>query len=144
MSIIKPKSDQKRNFVRPVSKRDGSAIEDSIELKKKALRAKAEKTKNLLENVCTKMDLLDIDTFDNLFPELLCNMKEAAILRNELINEVGSEELLKYRPELFSTAKQIENKYDNIVERYSQEEKRLEKELSGVISKKKITNYLRY
>lgn len=144
MSAIKLKIEQKKNSTKQVSKKDKLAKEDPNELKKRELRAKADRTKSLLESVSSKMDLLDIDSFDNLFEDLLSSMKEAKILRDELIKDVGSEELMKYRPELFSTAKQIEKKYDNIVERYSREEKRLEKELSGVISKKKITNYLRY
>ena len=144
MNAIKLKIEQKKNFTKQASKKDKLAKEDPNELKKKSLRAKADRTKSLLESVSSNMDLLDIESFDNLFPDLLSSMKEAKILRDELIKDVGSEELMKYRPELFSTAKQIEKKYDNIVERYSQEEKRLEKELSGVISSKKITNYLRY
>lgn len=144
MSTIKLKVEQKRNSTKQVSKKEKSAEEERDAAKGKMLKVKADRTKSLLENVSSKMELLDIDNFDDLFPVLLVNMKEAAILRGELIKEVGSEDLLKYRPELFFTAKQIEKKYDNIIERYSQEGKRLEKELSGVISKKKITNYLRY
>lgn len=144
MSTIKLKVDRKKTFTKQLSKKNKSVEEERQELKEKTLRAKADRTKNLLENVSTNLDILDIDNFDALFPDLLTSMKEAAVLRDELIKEVGLEELEENRPELFSTAKQIEKKYDNVVERYSQEGKRLEKELSGVISSKKITNYLRY
>ena len=144
MSTIKIKAEQKKNFSKQVSKNNKSAEEEREELKKKTLRAKADRTRSLLEHVSIGLDTLDIDNFDDLFPNLLTNMKEAAILRDELIKEVGFEHLAENRPELFSTAKQIEKKYDNVVERYSKEGKRLEKELSGVISSKKITNYLRY
>ncbi|MBA4407420.1 hypothetical protein C0389_09105 [bacterium] len=144
MSTIKLKADQKKTFTKQLSKKYKSVEEEREELEKKTLRAKADRTKNLLENVSTNLDILDIDNFDALFPDMLTSMKEAAVLRDELIKEVGLEELAENRPELFSTAKQIEKKFDNVVERYSQEGKRLEKELSGVISSKKITNYLRY
>jgi len=144
MRTAKLKTEQKKIFTRQGLKKDKLAEEDLRELKKKALIAKADRTKSLLESVSSKMELLEIESFDNLFPILLNNMKEAAILREELIKEVGLENLMKYRPELFSTAKLIERKFDNTIEKYSQEEKRLEKELSRVVSKKKITNYLRY
>lgn len=144
MSIMNLKVEQKKNFTKQVSKKNKLDDEGQSELKKKLLRDKADRTKNLLESVSSKMDLLDIESFDDLFADMLNSMKEAAILREELIKETGFEDLMKRRPELFSTAKQIEIKFDNIVERYAQEEKRLEKELSEVISKKKITNYLRY
>jgi len=98
----------------------------------------------LMDEVSSRLDCLNFETFDSLFPEILVLAKESKLLREESVQKYGGEKLESYNPKMFSTAKQIEKKYDNIVERYSQEEKRLEKELSEVISKKKITNYLRY
>ena len=98
----------------------------------------------LMYEVSSRLDSLNFETFDSLFSEILVLAKESKLLREESVQKYGREKLVFYNPEMFSIAKQIEKKYDNIVERYSQEEKRLEKELSGVISKKKITNYLRY
>lgn len=144
MRIIIPDAEQKKNPSRQISKKSLSAEEEREELRKKLLRKVADRTKCLLENVSANLDILDIDNFDDLFPGMLSDMKEAAVLREELIKEVGFEGLAESRPELFSTAKLIEKKYDNVVERYSEEEKRLEKELSGVVSSRKITNYLRY
>jgi hypothetical protein len=143
MGTVKLKVEQKRNFTKQISKKDKPTEEDGAEPKKKAQRIKADRTKSLLESVSAKMDILDFESFDTIFPDLLSSMKEATILRDELIKEIGSEELMKNRPELFSTAKQIECKFDNKVEAFTKEEKQLEKELSGLIAKKKLTVYNR-
>ena len=143
MSTVKIKAEQKKIFGKQFSQKNRSVEEEREELKETALNANIDRTNSLLKNVSANLDLLNIDNFDELFPDLLKNMKEAANLRENLIKEVGFEELRKNRPELFSTAKQIENKYDNVVEWYLREEKRLEKELSSIAGKKKIANYLR-
>lgn len=143
MSTVKIKAEQKKISGRQFSKKNKSAEEEKEEFKEKTLKANIDRTNSLLKSVSANLDLLGIDNFDEMFPDLLKNMKEAANLREKVIKEVGFEELSKNWPELFLTAKQIEKKYDNIVEWYSQEGKRLEKELSGVISQKKIANYLR-
>lgn len=112
--------------------------------KKKELRAKLGRTIYLLEYVSGKLDALNIDSFDILFPEVLNKMREAAFLREELIKELGFEVLIKICPQLFSTAKLIEEKYDNLVENYSIDTQRMRNELSVVGNRQKITNYLRY
>lgn len=98
----------------------------------------------LMDEVSSRLDRLNFETFDLLFSEILVLAKESKLLREESVQKYGGEKLVSYNPEMFSKAKLIERKYDNIIEIFSREEKRLEKELSGVVSKKKITNYLRY
>lgn len=143
MSDSDIKNKQQDDFSGEESKKDNSTkkLDDT---RKRELIAKIERTCNLLESVSLKMDTLNFDSFDVLFPVLLTNMKEAAILREELINELGLEFLIKISPQLFSTAKLIEEKYDNIVKIYMLETKKLKKELSVVGNQQKITNYLRY
>ncbi len=143
MSTIKIKSSQKKNDVKQLALKEIEAEEEKKELRRLEILIKADRTKSLLENVSIKMDALNIDSFDTLFPELLGKMKEATILREELLKEIGSEEIIKIRPELFSIAKQIENKFDSLVEKYKLEAQSIQKELSTIGNKKKITNYLR-
>lgn len=129
-------SDGESKNEKPARKLDNS--------KKRELITKIERTYKLLEGVSSKMDTLNFDSFDVLFPVLLTNMKEAAILREELIKELGTEFLIEISPQLFTTAKLIEEKYDNLVKIYTLETKRLKNELSVVGNQQKITNYLRY
>ena len=143
MSNVNPNNEQRDSLSGEESKTD-QPIKKIDESKKRELIVKIERTFNLLEDVSTKMDSLNFDSFDVLFPVLLKKMKEAAILREELIKELGLEFLTKICPQLFSTAKLIEEKYDNLVKIYTLETNRLKKELSVVGNQQKITNYLRY
>ncbi len=105
---------------------------------------KANTIKNLLDELSANFDLLNFESFDSLFPLIVSRIKEVHQLRDELINEFGLERLLIYETDLFQRAKLIERKFDNIIGIFTREEKKLEKELLSYMSKKKITNYLRY
>ncbi|MHB9039583.1 MAG: hypothetical protein ACYC4T_02930 [Melioribacteraceae bacterium] len=100
--------------------------------------------KNLLDRLSTNLDLLDFESFDTLFPSIVSGIKEVHQLRGELVGEFGIERLQIYETDLFQRAKLIERKFDNIIGIFTREEKKLEKELLSYMSKKKITNYLRY
>jgi len=108
------------------------------------IEIKTEKIKKLLDGLSYNLDRLSFETFDSTFPVIARNMRDLHKEKNEILSEFGQEVFFKYSPELLNRAKQIEEKFDSIVRIFSNEEKRLEKELSGVISRKKITNYLRY
>lgn len=105
---------------------------------------KAKLIQNLLDKLSTSLDLLDFESFDTLFPPIVSGIKEVDQLRRELISEFGIEKLQIYETDLFQRAKLIERKFDNIIGIFTREEKKLEKELLSYMSKKKITNYLRY
>jgi hypothetical protein len=143
MSNVNPNNEQRDGLSGEESKTD-QPIKKIDESRKRELIVKIERTFNLLESVSSKIDTLNFDSFDVLFPVLLKKMKEAAILREELIKELGFELLAKISPQLFSMAKLIEEKYDNLVKIYTLETNRLKKELSVVGNQQKITNYLRY
>ena len=143
MSTIKLKDVKKDIYSKKEALPGNNLVISEDELKEKERLIKSIRTKKLLEDVYSRLDNLDSENFDVLFPELLKNMKEAAKLRNELTDEIGVEELIKNRPELFSTAKLIENKYDNVVKNFLNEEKRLEKALNTELQRKKLTAYKR-
>lgn len=108
------------------------------------IEQKIEQNWKLLDQISDNIDRLSFETFDSTFPVIVKSMQELHKVKNEIVDGFGLEAFLKYETDLLKRAKQIEEKFDNIVERYSQEEKKLEKELSEVISRKKIANYLRY
>ncbi|PKL82206.1 MAG: hypothetical protein CVV24_11300 [Ignavibacteriae bacterium HGW-Ignavibacteriae-3] len=97
-----------------------------------------------LDNISEKMDLMNFETFDTVFPQMVSGVKDVKRLINELVEEFGLESLLKFEPDLLTRAKQIERKFDNIVEIFTREEKKLQKELFSFAGEKKIINYLRY
>lgn len=104
---------------------------------------KADRTKNLLDGVFFRLKELTIDNFENIFPDLVVKMSEAAKLRDELINEIGLTELEKKVPEIIFITKQIEKKYDSTFESFSKEAKILELEMASLYQKKKLTVYQR-
>ena len=108
------------------------------------IEIKTEKIKKLLDGLSYNLDRLSFETFDSTFPLIARNMRDLHKEKSEVACEFGQEVFSNYGSDLLYRAKQIEEKFDTIVRIFSNEEKRLEKELSGVISRKKITNYLRY
>lgn len=109
----------------------------------KDIEQKTSLIKNLLENVSKNIDQLNFETFDTVFPNMVSGMKEVHKLKHELIDKYGLEKLKKYEQELFVKAKLIEKKYDNTVEVFLNEGKRLENELSKTVTQKRIINYIR-
>ncbi len=108
------------------------------------LDKKAHKIRHLLNELSSDFDLLNFESFDSLFPSITGKIKEVHRLRAELKNQYDLETLQKYENDLFQAAKLIERKFDNIIEIFTREEKRLQKELFGFVGGRKITNYLRY
>lgn len=107
------------------------------------LPLKIESIKRLLSFVGESLDNLTFETFDTVFPETLIAIKKVHQLKLELATEYDGSGLKIYQNELYSRAKLIEEKFDNIVEIFSTEEKRLGKELYGTIKQKKLTAYKR-
>lgn len=102
-----------------------------------------ENLRNLLTYVGNTLDSLTFESFDTVFPPAVEAMKQVRELKGKMLKEFGNSGLRQYEKELFPKAKQIEEKFDNIVELFSLEEKRLSKELSAVMQRKKLTLYNR-
>jgi len=107
------------------------------------LQHKIESIKRLLAFVGESLDNLTFETFDAVFPAALTAIKQVHQLKFELTTEFESNSIELYENELNLRAKLIEQKFDNIVEVFSAEEKRLEKELCGTKLQKKLTAYKR-
>ncbi len=102
-----------------------------------------ENLNSLLTIVVESLDLLTFESFDTVFPSTVETMKQIHKLKERMIKEFGYSGLRVYEKELFPKAKQIEEKFDNIVKIFSMEEKRLAKELSAIQQRKKLTLYNR-
>jgi hypothetical protein len=99
---------------------------------------------SMLDSVSASFDRLNSDSFDTLFPVMVNKMKNAQKMKDEMIIMYGPEKLLPYNNELSVKAKLIETKFDNLFRIISEEQRRLEKELKGIVGAKKLTNYKRY
>ncbi|MCX6169960.1 MAG: hypothetical protein NTX65_11500 [Ignavibacteriales bacterium] len=110
----------------------------------KKIEIKIERTNKLLDKISDNLDNLIVETFDSASPVIAKNMKALQKAKNEIIDEFGLEEFLKYGSDLLNRAKLIGRKFDNIIGIFTHEEEKLEKELLSYMSKKKIANYLRY
>lgn len=98
---------------------------------------------SILDKVLRTFDSVTFENFDNVFPVLVSSMKRVNLLKNEMKLRYGSEKLLVFEKEAFFKAKLIEEKFDNLVATFTEEERRLENELRAVLKKKKLTAYIR-
>ena len=108
-----------------------------------SLEKKIELSNQLLKKVYLNIDKLTFENFDDIFPALVQDVSEIKKIREEMLKNYGYEKVKNYDPEMFNWAKQIERKFDNIVEIFSEQEKKMEAELSATLSKKKLTAYKR-
>ena len=107
------------------------------------LEYKINNLKHLFNEVIFDLDKISVEDFDNPFNRAKANMTLIHKLREELRSNYSKSELKKEDKELLFLAKQIENKYDNIIEKYVQERNSLSGSLKSVQNKKKIANYSR-
>ncbi len=107
------------------------------------LENKARAIVNLLNNLAIKLDEINPENFDEKFQSAMEIMMVIQKIKDDLIKNYGKENLLKNIPEVCQGAKLIEEKYDNIIERFKKALFKLENELSSLNSQKKIINYLR-
>lgn len=103
-----------------------------------ALSEKIIKIDKIYAHVSKLLDNLDFSNFDNIFPAVVKEMSEAVEIRQNLVAEFGQQNVIDFNPDLFLKAKQLEKKYDNIVERFRKEKTSIEKELSGLIQNRKL------
>lgn len=107
------------------------------------LSNKTKAIKELMESLSSQLDELNSDNFDEKYQSSLETMMVVQKLKDDLIEKIGIDNLVKFDPELFIRAKQIEKKYDNIIEKFRLEVNKLEKEISSIYCRKKIVNYIR-
>lgn len=109
----------------------------------KELKNKISAMVQLMDNLSEQLNQITPENFDEKFQFALETMMIIQKIKKELIKKYGVNTLQKSEPEIYDRAKQIEKKYDNIIEQFKLEVSKLEKEISSLNSKKKIINYLR-
>jgi len=87
------------------------------------------------------LDKLTFDSFDIVFPAALSALKSVRQLRSDVITEFGSDSSKIIEEKLFSEAKLIESKFDNIIKVFLHEEKKLSQEFASTLQKRKLSVY---
>lgn len=104
---------------------------------------KIDRIKKNFVGVLSEFDNLSADNFDSTFASIQSKMNSAEALRHELIDEFGVERLQKVEGEVFSLAKQIQNKYDSVVNSFKKEQGKLLLQIQLGQNQKKIVQYQR-
>ena len=119
-------------------------VVDNSEIEKQRLFLQSKtKISRLLVEVLSKLNELDLDNFDDLYPSIVDRMKDAGTMRDELFSDVEKDKVKETFPELISISKQIEKKYDSTIKLFIQEEKSMQRELDALNKKKKLILYQR-
>ncbi|HRI46324.1 MAG TPA: hypothetical protein PK559_04395 [Ignavibacteriaceae bacterium] len=95
----------------------------------------------MLDNVSNLLELLNFDNFEELFPKILGEMEQVNNTKSDLIDMFGLDELMQFEAEAFLKAKDIEEKYRIVVQKFSQEDEFLKKEIASSMNKKKLSVY---
>ncbi|MFZ6031791.1 MAG: hypothetical protein ACOYVE_00640 [Melioribacter sp.] len=107
------------------------------------LKNKLSAMNQLMDLLTQQLDSINFDNFDDKFQEALESMMVIQKLKKDVCAKWGKEYFEKNEPEILLKAKLIEEKYDNIIERFKNELKKVEKEISALNSQRKIVNYIR-
>jgi hypothetical protein len=107
------------------------------------LQMKIKRIKDLYSEVLTSLDGLTPDNFDELFFRAKKDIILVNDIKSELVQTYSPSDLKKYDKDLLFLAKQIEKRYDNIVESFTEERNLLSGKLKSVSNKKKIAKYSR-
>jgi len=97
----------------------------------------------LFKQVLQIFDELNNDNFNEKLNLAVKNMNEAEIIKNQLKSFFPESELKPFDNELHTLAKQIEEKFDNIVENIREEQKEINKQIQQYYNKRKLANYHR-
>ena len=107
------------------------------------LGKKIEELKCLLKQSLNHLNGINSQNFDFNIGFAKNSMKSALALRQELKSGYNFEELKIFDPELTNMAKQISEKFDNIVREKRQELEIVAKKIKMVQNQKKLLNYSR-
>ena len=108
-----------------------------------SLEIHIEEIKTLFFQVLDILDNLNDSNFDNRMKTVKANMDEVNLIKEKLQRQYPKDELSKYEESLFKLAKQIQEKFDNIIKLKILEKDRIALELEQLKNKKKLQNYRR-
>lgn len=102
---------------------------------------------NIIEETYNKvleyLEILSEENFNEIFPKAKLGMEYVNKLKTELKNQFYREELIKYEERLLIMAKQIKNKFDDVVTLKKVRLAVISEEISHLQNQKKIVNYYR-
>jgi hypothetical protein len=102
-----------------------------------------EEIKTLLIQVLNIFNSLEDADFDDQLKTAKLKMDQVSLIKKELRKHFKSEELMLYEENLYNIAKQIEERFDNIVKRKSLEKKAIAHKIGQLQNSKKLQNYRR-
>ncbi len=107
------------------------------------LKNKLAAMNQLMDLLTLQLDSINTNNFDDKFQEAMESMMVIQKLKKDVCEKWGKEYFEKNEPNILKKAKLIEEKYDNIIEQFRNELKKVEKEISALNSQRKIVNYIR-
>ncbi|GBD88061.1 hypothetical protein BMS3Abin03_01995 [bacterium BMS3Abin03] len=97
----------------------------------------------LLKSAYSDLDDISKESFNEKMPRIRGKLSLIVSKRNELLIKYKREKLLKYDESLFTLSKQIQKKFDNIIEYYSAEKLEIAQKILQIENRKKLAYYLR-
>ena len=107
------------------------------------LEKRIEKLETTLNSVITELDTFDSDNFDKKIERLSFLRNWIDKQKNDLIEEFDRDSLKVYNIQLDKQIKQINRKFDNIIESNKKTQKEVSVQLNNLMNNKKLANYHR-
>ena len=108
-----------------------------------SLTDQIQQLKILLETTYADLSDISVKNFNNKMPTIRNKINQIVLKRKELIQQYKREDLLQYDKKLFNLTKQIQEKFDNVIEWYKTETLEIAQKLVQIRNRKKIANYVR-
>ena len=102
-----------------------------------------EEIKTLLVQVLNIFDAFNEDEFDTLLATAKAKMDQVSLIKEKLRKEFKNEDLMLYEENLYKLAKQIEERFDNIVRQKYLEKQAVAQKIEQLQNSKKLQNYRR-
>jgi len=108
-----------------------------------SLTDQIQQLKILLETTYADLSDISVKNFNKKMPTIRNKINQIVLKRKELIQQYKREDLLQYDKKLFNLSKQIQEKFDNVIEWYKTETLEIAQKLVQIRNRKKIANYVR-
>lgn len=108
-----------------------------------SLTSEIEQLENLLKTTYIDLSDISVDNFNDKMPLIRNNLNQIVLKRKQLLQQYERKDLLKYDKKLFHITKQIQEKFDNVIEWYKTETLEIAQKLVQIRNRKKIAKYVR-
>lgn len=107
------------------------------------LTSKIKQLEILLKTTYADLSDISVENFNDKMPLIRNNLNQILSKRKELLQQYERKDLIKYDKKLFHLTKQIQEKFDNVIEWYKTETLEIAQKLVQIRNRKKIANYVR-